>query len=170
MLQIDRLLAERVNEYTRAMTWDEIQQSEAFHNYLKELVVEYPQAVLFLIDGSGAGRASSLVFPQPPFAAADRDYFRALQAGNTSIALGTMSKGRVGGQLNFNLAIRRKGPTGAFDGAILASTRQNFFSDFWQALVPGAGTLFGLYSDDGKICQTSPGRPHSTPASNRHRD
>ena len=51
LLQIDQLLAERVNEYTRGMTWDEIQHSEALHNYLKRLAAEYPQAgVLFLMD------------------------------------------------------------------------------------------------------------------------
>ena len=54
LLQIDHLLAERVNEYTRGMTWDEIEHSEALHLYLKRLAAEYPQAgVLFMIDGSG---------------------------------------------------------------------------------------------------------------------
>ena len=67
-----------------------------------------------------------------------------------------MSRGRTGGQLNFNLAIRRKGPTDAFDGVILASTRQSFFTDFWQALVPTPGAVFGLYSDDGRILARLP--------------
>ena len=157
LLQIDQLLAERVNEYTRGMTWDEIQHSEALHLYLKRLAAEYPQAgVLFLMDGSGTARASNLVFPQPPISAADRDYFRALQGGNANVALGAMSQGRTGGQLNFNLAIRRTGPTDAFDGAILASTRQSFFTDFWQALVPDKGALFGLYGDDGRILARLP--------------
>jgi signal transduction histidine kinase len=157
LLQIDQLLAERVNDYTRGMTWDEIQHSEALHLYLQRLAAEYPQAgVLFLMDGSGAGRASNLVFPQPPISAADRDYFRALQGGNANVALGAMSRGRTGGQLNFNLAIRRTGPTDAFDGAILASTRQSFFTDFWQALVPTSGAVFGLYGDDGRILARLP--------------
>ena len=157
LLQIDQLLAERVNEYTRGMTWDEIQHSEALHLYLKRLAAEYPQAgVLFLMDGSGTARASNLVFPQPPISAADRDYFRSLQGGNANVALGAMSQGRTGGQLNFNLAIRRTGPTDAFDGAILASTRQSFFTDFWQALVPDKGALFGLYGDDGRILARLP--------------
>jgi signal transduction histidine kinase len=157
LLQIDQLLAERVNEYTRGMTWDEIQHSEALHLYLKRLAAEYPQAgVLFLMDGSGTARASNLVFPQPPISAADRDYFRALQGGNANVALGAMSQGRTGGQLNFNLAIRRTGPTDAFDGVILASTRQSFFTDFWQALVSDKGALFGLYGDDGRILARLP--------------
>jgi signal transduction histidine kinase len=157
LLQIDQLLAERVNEYTRGMTWDEIQHSEALHLYLKRLAAEYPQAgVLFMIDGSGTARASNLVFPQPPITAADRDYFRALRGGNASVALGAMSQGRTGGQLNFNLAIRRTGLTDVFDGAILASTRQSFFTDFWQALVPTSGAVFGLYGDDGKILARLP--------------
>jgi signal transduction histidine kinase len=157
LLQIDQLLAERVNEFTRGMSWDEIQHSEALHNYLKGLTAEYPQAgVLFLIDGSGTGRASNLVFPQPPISAVDRDYFRALRDGSANVSLGAMSRGRTGGQLNFNLAIRRNGPTDAFDGAILASTRQSFFTDFWQTLVPTAGAVFGLYGDDGKILARLP--------------
>ena len=157
LLQIDQVLAERVNEYTHGMTWDEIQHSEALHNYLKGLAAEYPQAgVIFLADSSGIGRASNLVFPQPPVSAADRDYFRALQAGNGNVALGAMSRGRTGGQLNFNLAIRRNGPTDTFDGVILASTRQSFFTDFWQALVPTPGAVFGLYGDDGRILARLP--------------
>jgi signal transduction histidine kinase len=157
LLQIDQLLAERANEYTRGMTWDEIQHSEALHLYLKRLTTEYPQAgVIFLADGSGTGRASNLVFPQPAVSAADRDYFQALQGGNSNVSLGAMSRGRTGGQINFNLAIRRKGPTDAFDGLILASTRQSFFTEFWQALVPGKGALFGLYSDDGRVLARLP--------------
>src|ERR1700733_9371548 len=157
LLQIDQLLAERVNEYTRGMTWDEIQHSEALHLYLKRLAAEYPQAgVLFMIDGSGTARASNLVFPQPPITAADRDYFRALRGGNASVALGALSQGRTGGHLNFNLAIRRTGLTDVFDGPILASTRQSFFPDFWQALVPTSGAVFGLYGDDGKILARLP--------------
>jgi signal transduction histidine kinase len=157
LLQTDQLLAERVNEYTHGMSWNEIQHSEALHLYLQGLAAEYPQAGgMFLIDGSGTVRASTVVFPQSPVSAADRDYFRALQAGNASVALGAMSRGRVGGQLNFNLATRRTGPTDAFDGAILASTRQSFFSDFWQALVPGTDTLFGLYGNDGRILARLP--------------
>ena len=157
ILQIDALLAERVNEYTRGMTWDEIQHSEALHDYLKALSAEYPQAgAIFLIDGTGTLRASNVVFPQQPISVTDRDYFRALQAGNGSIALGAMTRGRVGGQLNFNLAIRRNGPTGTFDGAILASSRQSFFTDFWQALVPSPDAVFGLYGEDGKILARLP--------------
>jgi hypothetical protein len=96
LLQMDQLLAERVNEYTRGMTWDEIQHSEALHLYLKGLTAEYPQAgVLFLADGSGIGRASNLVFPQPAVSAADRDYFQALQGGNASVSLGAMSRAEL---------------------------------------------------------------------------
>jgi two-component system NtrC family sensor kinase len=156
LLQVSRLLAERVNEYTRGMSWGEIQHSEALHDYLIRLVAEYPQGPIFLIDGSGTTRASSLAFPQPPMSAADRDYFQALQAGNVGVALGAMSRGRTGGALNFNLGIRRKGQADAFDGVVIVSTRQGFLSDFWQALVPGSGTVFGLYGDDGRILARFP--------------
>ena len=93
---------------------------------------------MFLMDGSGTAASIEPGIPASRrFRAADRDYFRALQGGNATSALG----GHVAGQnrrpaSTSTWRIRRTGTNRCLRWRHPREPSQSFFTDFWQALVP----------------------------------
>lgn len=157
LLSTHQLVAERVSEWLRGMSWDEIARSEAVHVYLVHLRDEYPDVqAIWLADPSGLVRNASETLPEQPLLVTDRDYFQALRESNAGTFIGQMVQGRLMKRLNFNVARRRESQTGAFDGVVVVTAYQNFFVDYWRTLMPQAGVLFGLYRTDGAVLARLP--------------
>src|SRR3954452_21666895 len=80
VFETHELIAARISEHLRGMTWDEIAGAEALHRHLKKIQEDYPQVqCICLAAPASSVRNSSRVFPTPPAYISDRDYFIALQ-------------------------------------------------------------------------------------------
>jgi signal transduction histidine kinase len=158
VLQTQQLAAERVEDHIRGMSWDEIAASSELHDYLKEIVGEYPQVqAIWLADGSGRLRNASQDLPQKPVSVADRDYFIALRDRDVGTFIGNAVEARVMKGLNFNMARRRHGAGGSFDGIVIVTVFSNYFIDFWNSVAPATDTAVILFRRDGAILARAPG-------------
>jgi signal transduction histidine kinase len=153
-----RLVASLVNEHIQGMTWSEISDSAALHEYLAEVVHDYPQILsIWLIDSSGLIRNSSAVFPAPSVRVTDRDYFTALREHDTGFFMGRSVHGRVfRDQDVFNVAQRRLSPSGSFDGVVDVSALLSYFTNFSERTVGGPGATAVLVRSDGIILARKP--------------
>jgi signal transduction histidine kinase len=138
------------------MSWPEIAQSEAVHEYLAELIRDQPRIKsLWLIDPAGIVRNSSAVFPLPPISVADRDYFIALLERDTGIYIGRVVRGRVLVEDIFNVAQRRVSASGKFDGVVVVSASPTYFTDFWKTIAHQSGSSI-LIRKDGAVLAREP--------------
>jgi signal transduction histidine kinase len=157
VFQTDELIAEHVSDRLAGMTWDEIEQSTAIQNYLKHITDNFPQAqAIWLADSSGRIRNASQPLPPSPVSVADRDYFKALRERDVGTAIGELVQARVMKGWNLNAARRRGGSGGAFDGVVIVTLFESYFSDFWNRSVPASDTVVALVRDDGKLLARAP--------------
>jgi two-component system NtrC family sensor kinase len=162
-----QLILGLINDHIRGMSWQEIEASHELHQYLVELVARYPEvSSLWLIDPTGIVRASSSPkVPLPPIDVDDRDYFVALQKADVGVFVGSLVRGRITDAEEFNVAVRRTGPTpGAFDGVIDLSPMPSYFVNFWHSIAHNKTMVVDLVRDDGSIlvCTCTPDKPKLT--------
>ena len=164
VLQTHKLIANMVNDHIRGLDWQEIDASEALHEYLADIVRNYPQIQsLWLIDRSGHVRNTSAVFPAPSVSVIDRDYFIALREHDTGLFLGRLVHGRVFTEEIFNVAIRRSSPSGSFDGVVVVSALPSYFANFWKDAAGEPGAAAALVRQDGAIIAREPAANADTP-------
>jgi PAS domain S-box-containing protein len=157
VFETHQLVAEAVNEKIEGRSWDEIGRSQAIHGYLKTLVDKYPQVqAIWLADASGTVRKGSQPLPASPVSVADCDYFRTLRQTDVGMFVGHIVKARVMKVLNFNLACRRKGGSGAFDGVIIITVSPEYFRNFWNEVMPREETAVALIRGDGMMLARAP--------------
>jgi two-component system, NtrC family, sensor kinase len=157
VLQTHKLIASMVNDHIRGLDWQGIAASEALHEYLADIVYNYPQIQsLWLIDRSGLIRNSSAVFPAPSVSVNDRDYFIALREHDTGLFLGRLVHGRVFTEDIFNVAIRRSSPSDSFDGVVVVSALPSYFTNFWDEVADQPGAAAALVRQDGSNIAREP--------------
>src|SRR3954467_5989583 len=157
VFETHELIAARISEHLRGMTWDEIAGAEALHRYLKKIQEDYPQAQdIWLADPAGVVRNSSRFFPTPPVDVSDRDYFIALQRADQGTFIGHLVQGRITGKLSFSVARRRESETDAFNGVIILTVYPQYFIDFWRKVAPDPESAAGLVRADGMILARVP--------------
>lgn len=157
VFQTDELIAEHVSDRLAGMPWDEIEQSKGVQDYLKNITDNFPQAqAIWLADSSGRIRNASQPLPTSPVSVADRDYFKALRERDVGAAIGELVPGHVMKSWNFSTARRRVSSGGAFDGIVVVTLLENYFSDFWSRSVPATDTVVALVRSDGKFLAKAP--------------
>jgi hypothetical protein len=157
VFQTHQLVGERVNERIRGMTWEEIGRSEAVRTDLGKICDAYPQALaIWLADASGVIRNASRALPPSPVRVDDRDYFLALREADVGLFIGRVVTGPVTKMLNFNVALRRAGEAGAFDGVVVITVAPNYFRDFWVKTAGSSDTSAALVRGDGSLLARSP--------------
>lgn len=157
VFQTNELIAERVSERLAGMTWDQIETSKDVHDYLKNITDNFPQAqAIWLADSSGKIRNASQPLPESPVSVADRDYFKTLRERDVGTAIGDLVQARVMKGWNFNTARRRVSSGAAFDGIVIVTLFESYFSDFWKRGVSGADTVVALMRRDGKFLARTP--------------
>jgi signal transduction histidine kinase len=157
VFQTDELIAERVSDRLAGMTWDQIEQSKDLQNFLKNITENFPQAqAIWLADSAGRVRNASQLLPAMPVSVADRDYFKALRERDAGAAIGELVQARVMQGWNFNSARRRGGNGNAFDGVVVVTLFESYFSDFWKRGAPTMDSSVTLMRGDGKILARAP--------------
>jgi two-component system NtrC family sensor kinase len=157
LFQTHELVARNVGQHVARMSWDDIGGSAALHAYLVQVEQDYPQVEgIWLVDPEGTVRNSSPAFPMPPVEVADRDYYRALRAGDAGTFIGQMVRGRLITELNFNVARRRETSTGGFDGLVVVSAYQKHLADFWHRVSSRPDSVTALVRGDGMVLARQP--------------
>lgn len=168
VFQIHELIAERVSERLKGMSWDAIEQSSDVRDYLKKITADYPQAQsIWLADASGRIRNASQALPASPLSVADRDYFQALRERDAGTAVGRLVEGRALPGWHFSTARRRAGSNGVFDGVVSVTLLSSYFADFWNRSAPQPDTVVALVRGDGQFLARAPAiepRAFSIPA------
>lgn len=155
--QTDELALEAVDQRIRSMNWDEIAGSSSVHDYLKKLTQRFPQiGAVSLIDAHGVVRNSSTFFPVPgnPTISA-RDFFTAARGGDNGLLVSrAMGPAAYFPEAHFDVAKRRNGEKGGFDGVIVLSISPANFRSLWSREPPG--TLTDLARRDLNILVREP--------------
>lgn len=158
VFETNELAAEAVNSRIKGLNWDEIERSREIHLYLKKLQEKYPQVQgIWLADADGRLRNSSQSLPEAPVNVADRDYFRALRQADIGTFVGQIITGRVLKVLSFNVARRRGGGRdNAFDGVVAVSVYPEYFSNFWNKVIPKEDAAVAMIRSDGMMLARAP--------------
>ena len=155
VFEAQQLIMDRVDQYIKFMSWEDIRTSERVHLFLKEVSESSPHVDgLWLVSPDGQVANSAGYFPVTDVNAQERDYFRAL-AARDDLHFGEMIFGKVKANLNFNLS-RRRSPRDNFNGLILVTSSIDYFTTFWQEVSPYSEPVAGLFRSDGKILARYP--------------
>lgn len=158
VFETHQLVAERINDHLKDMSWEEIEQSRELSRYLSKIEKQYPQvSAIWLADPSGIIRNASVALPPAPVSVADRDYFHALRSNDHDLFIGHIVKPRVMKDLNFNVAYRRGGSSGRFNGVIVVTAFPDYFSRFWNSVTSAKDSASVLLRSDGSVLARSPG-------------
>jgi signal transduction histidine kinase len=157
IFQTHELIGELVNIRLGSMSWDEIEHSAAVHDFLYKITVDFPQVqAAWLADGQGVVRNASVQLPASRVSVSDRDYFQALRYRREGMAIGSLVEARVLKGWNFNTARRRVNINGDFNGIIVLTIFENYFSDLWRQTESGSRTVVSLVRSDGKFLARVP--------------
>ncbi|MFA6147716.1 MAG: PAS domain S-box protein [bacterium] len=150
VFETHQLVAERANDRLRGMSWEEIERSGTIHAFLGKICTDYPQVqAIWVADSSGVVRNASQPLPASPIRIDDRDYFQALRETDVGVYVGRTVSGRVMKGLMFNVARRREGKTGVFDGVVVITVLPEYFSNFWNKVARHSGFSASLIRSDG---------------------
>ena len=171
MLQMHQLVAERVNERIRGMSWSEIAAAGELRAYLASIAQEYPQVqAIWLADADGLLRTGSRRLPTETVNVSDRAYFRTLREADKGTYVSMMRQAQSMVGLDFSVVRRKEGTGNAFDGVIIVTAAQSQLVDQWRSILPSDDDLAGLYRLDGAILARVPPvtqERQSLPASSR---
>ena len=150
---VERTFAE-IDEVLRGMSDDDTRRNEkALHDRLKLIDDALPQVQgIAIIGRDGHPLVSATLYPvNKDINFADRDYFKAQEAGNAGTYISAVHRPRMAG-LNtyfFALSQRRPSADGQFNGVISIAVLPSYFEDFYAKLGRSAGSYFGMARADG---------------------
>ncbi|HYF53921.1 MAG TPA: cache domain-containing protein, partial [Salinarimonas sp.] len=144
------LMMDRIQDRVRGRPWEEVRNDRDVHLLLKNLGDRHEQiGTALLFDATGTAQASSIGFPTNPVNIADRDYWRAFQAGHRGTFIGETVRGRTTGNLSFNVARPLFDASGTFQGAIVLAAYPSYFAQVYNRITPGLNYSAGLVREDG---------------------
>lgn len=163
VFETHQLVAERVNDRIKGMSWRDIGASDELQAYLAEIQLDYPQIeAIWLADRFGILRNASHRLPAKPVSIAERDYFQSLRHGKTPWHIGHIIQPLVLDKSNFNVAYRREGNNKGFDGVIVVTALPEYFSKFWKTAAPKPDNTIILMRTDGALLASYPAFPVGT--------
>ena len=136
---------------------DILAHEQQVHARLASILGQLPEAKdLFVFDSAGRPLASARSFPTAHgLVFADRDYFKALAAGGTEIAVGAVQVSRLDQKPFFAIAQARRDAAGNFLGAVAVSISPSYFENYWVsnglADATPDGTTMVIFRSDGRF-------------------
>jgi two-component system NtrC family sensor kinase len=141
---------------------------EARETELSDRLKDIQQAVpevqsIWAFDREGRSLVSSTVVPIfGRINNADRDYFKALQAGQKSVYVDKNVKAKIGDLTFFVVSRPRSATQGSFNGIIALTLPPKGLNEFYEKVARGSAIAAGLFRDDGSVLArypTPPGEP-----------
>jgi signal transduction histidine kinase len=142
---IERLRADRSSGY--------LMDERAIHTLLRARLDGMPQARSLSVFGSdGAMLRTSMAYPVPAIAAADRAYFSVHRDDDRrGLFIDRPVRSRVDGKWVILASRRLDGLGAAFDGVVAAGLDPVYFEKLYASIALGKGGAIQLYLDDGTL-------------------
>jgi two-component system NtrC family sensor kinase len=159
MLDSHALILRQLDQLTQGRTGSDIAGDDRLKQTVINLTRDFPQvSVVGLADADGRLWLSSVQGAAKNSSVADRDYFLAHKNGAASKALyiSEAFTGRLNGERQFSVSLRRSSPSGVFDGVIFATVPLKYLTQFWQQFIPSEGHLIPLVRSDGAVLARFP--------------
>ncbi len=136
--------------------------SYAAHLALAGKIAGVPQLdALSLISSTGQVVNFSRYYPVPAINVSDRDYFKALQGGDSTqrsfVSMRVSNRGS--GTETIYLARRLSGPDGRFVGLVLGAIQLEYFSALYNSIRSNNSLAISLWRADGQMLVRSPPPP-----------
>jgi len=149
------LILSGVDQYTRGMSWDEIQGAEV-NAYLRRIAERMPHVVsVWITDRDGHAQAGSELTWNRSISMLDRDFFSVHIDRQVGTYISPAFVSRATGQWSFAVSRRRSTP-GEFDGTIHLSLSPDYFSKVFEEAAPPFTNAAILVRSDGKLLGRSP--------------
>ena len=159
MLDSHTLILRQLDQLTQGKSGSAINNDARLKQTVISLTKDFPQvSVVGLADADGRLWLSSVQGAAKNSSVADRDYFLAHKNGPATKALyiSEAFTGRLNGERQFSVSLRRSTPSGAFDGIIFATVPLKYLTQFWQQFIPAEGHLIPLVRTDGAVLARYP--------------
>lgn len=112
---------------------------------------------IFIVGADGIMRHLSNALPSPPLDHRERDYFRALSAGEShGLYVGVPILSRVTGLWFVSASLRLNDGQGRFAGLISAAVEPDYFQSLYRSLDVGEEGEIAMYLDDGTLLMRAP--------------
>lgn len=160
------LLAGRLtNSILAGASDDLIRSNEArYHERLSEIMPELPGSnTITVSDRDGTLLLMSTQYPVPPISVADREWVKVLQSPEApELHVGSLSVGRVRGNLFFGISIPRTGSSnggspGAYDGLINVALDPHIIAAGLSTTTHESADVITLLRADGEILSSTRG-------------
>lgn len=159
VFETHELILDRVDDRTRNLSWQEIEQSVELTDFMKGIVETYSHvSSLLLVKPDGYLSNNSRRFPlAPPVRVADRDYFRIpAESVNAGTVIDEPVSGRVSGEPIINISRRRESSSGEFTGVVAIALFLDYFATFYRAHNPAGDSSVRLVRADGTVLVSQP--------------
>ena len=159
MLDSHTLILRQLDELTQGRSGSDINDDVRLKQIVIGLTKDFPQvSVVGLADAGGRLWLSSVQGAATNASVADRDYFLAQKNGAASkvLYISDAFTGRLNGERQFSVSLRRSTPSGDFDGIIFATVPLKYLTRFWQQFMPSEGHLIHLVKSDGALLASYP--------------
>jgi signal transduction histidine kinase len=113
---------------------------------------------IFIVGPDGTNALTTRTFPSPRVDFSHRDYFRAQLQDGGGTFLGASMTGSISGHTIFNMSVRRRTPSGSFDGVVGVSV-SDYFEKFYGQLLLSDGSAVSLIRDGGIVLAHYPPGP-----------
>jgi signal transduction histidine kinase/CheY-like chemotaxis protein len=159
MLDSHTLILRQLDELTQGRSGGDINEDVRLKQTVISLTRDFPQvSIVGLTDADGRLWLSSVQGAAKNSSVADRDYFLAQKnsAASKVLYISEAFTGRLNGERQFSVSLRRSTPSGAFDGIIFATVPLKYLTQFWQQFIPEEGHLIPLVRSDGAVLARYP--------------
>jgi two-component system NtrC family sensor kinase len=147
-----------IDDRTAGMSWDSIEHSPSLVQFLDLVDRDYDQiSNIYMVDATGRMRINDHEFPlERTVRVDDRDYFKALATGESSLYISDLIRTRRTHILAFNIARPRWTPDHRFDGIVVAGIDNNYFVQFLKTFVGSTNNSVTLMRRDGAVLARYP--------------
>jgi two-component system NtrC family sensor kinase len=154
----DVLALDWIDDRTAGISWDTIEHSRSLAQFLELIDRDYDQiSNIYMVDATGLMRINDHEFPlERTIRVDDRDYFKALASGESSLFISELMRTRRSDILAFNVARPRWTPDHRFDGLVVVGIDSDYFVQFLKTFVGSTNNSVTLMRRDGALLARYP--------------
>lgn len=158
ILDVHVLILRQLDDLTQGKSGGQITGDTRLVESVAGLTREFPQvSVIGMADADGRLWLSSVAGATKSATVADRDYFLVHKNGDyKGLYISEAFTGRLNGERQFSISLRRVTASGDFDGVIFATVPLKSFINFWEHFAPSTDYLIPLVRSDGAVLARYP--------------
>ncbi|MDB5963627.1 MAG: Blue-light-activated protein [Polaromonas sp.] len=153
VLDVHTLVLRQLEDLTHGKSGAEVGGDARLRETVTSFTRDFPQvSVVGMADADGRIWLNSIQKATNGASVADRDYFLVHKKNAANgLFIGEPFTGRLNGERQFAISLRRNTPSGDFDGIIFTTVPLKHFTQFWEQFTPSGGHLIPLIRSDGAL-------------------